>query len=119
MMDKYESAKEFKETMVDELKARSILGHDLDFSRAKVPIFNRFLQSEAALVFKLVLLELKKVEDDHNFEVILPIHDAVIIEAKSEQDAKAVADIMEATFNSVFNINIASVSIQTLKQGDF
>lgn len=116
VMDKYKSAKKLITAIKRERKATSILGNDHDFGRTNVPVFNRYLQSEAANIFKLVLLELKAVEDSLSFKTILPIHDAVIIESKSEQDAKAVAGVMERTFNSVFDINIASVSIQTLKQ---
>lgn len=118
VLQKYHVAATYKEDIIQSKHAISIMGHHLDFKRAEVPIFSRYLQSEAAIIFQLILLELDEVEEKFNFKLILPIHDAVLIEARSDEEVKAIAKTMSDKFNEVVDLDIATVSVQKLGRED-
>lgn len=117
LLKKYDVAHAYKSDIIQKKQCRSLIGTPYNFSRAEVNIFNRFIQSEAALIFKEVLLDLSELEQAQNFKMILPIHDAVLIEADSFDTANTVAVEMENSFNQIVDMNIAKVTVQTLTSG--
>lgn len=117
LLKKYDVGHAYKSDIIQKKQCRSLIGTPYDFNRAEVNIFNRFMQSEAALIFKQVLLDLSELEQAQNFKMILPIHDAVLIEADSFDTANTVAVEMENSFNQIVDMNIAKVTVQTLTSG--
>lgn len=116
VLQKYHVAAAYRENIIQSKHAVSVIGHNIDFSRAKVPVFSRYLQSEAAIIFQLILLELAELEKKFIFKIILPVHDAVLIEARSDEEVKSIAKSMSDKFNEVVDFDIASVSIKKLEQ---
>lgn len=117
LLQKYDVANAYRTEIIQKKQCQSLIGIPYDFTRATVNIFNRFIQSEAALIFKQMLLKLADLEQSKNFKMILPIHDAILIEADSPDTANAVAIEMEDSFNEIVDMNIAKVTMQSLTSG--
>lgn len=117
LLKKYDIANAYQSEIIDKKQCHSLIGIPYDFNRAEVNIFNRFIQSEAALIFKNMLLNLEKLEQSKNFKMILPVHDAILIEADSFKTANDVAIEMENSFNEAVDMKIAKVTIQSLTSG--
>jgi len=117
LLKKYDVANAYRSEIIQKKQCQSLIGIPYDFNRATVNIFNRFIQSEAALIFKQMLLKLAGLEQSKNFKMILPIHDAILIEADSPDTANAVAVEMEDSFNEIVDMNIAKVTMQSLTSG--
>lgn len=117
VLKNYEIARAYKENIINQKRAVSLMGNTYNFNRADVNIFNRFIQSEAALIFKFVLLEMVTLQHDIPFDIILPVHDAVLIETGSDEDARKVADFMVEKFDQLVDTNIATVTVKKLNQG--
>lgn len=116
-LEKYEVANVYKENINKQKQVTSLIGIPYDFGRAHVNVFNRFIQSEAAWIFKHVLVETMAMEEEKRFQIILPIHDALLIEAESFEMARDVAEHMKNTFNEIVDMNIAQVTVKQLDQG--
>jgi len=68
------------------------------------------VQGTGALIFKLALLEISKLPE---FRLVLPMHDAVLVEHNPEVDAKAIITVFEKTMATFFKNKIqgkASIS---------
>ena len=68
------------------------------------------VQGTGALIFKLALLEIGKLPE---FRLVLPMHDAALVEHSPEVDAKAIITVFENTMSTFFKNKIqgkASIS---------
>lgn len=74
-----------------------------------------YVQTVASYIFKHVLLEVYKAQcNQSNFRIIIPIHDAIMIECDEEEIAKNVAQLMKKTANQLFNGEFAQVTVEAL-----
>ena len=74
-----------------------------------------YVQTVASYIFKHILLEVYKAQcTQKSFQIILPIHDAIMIECDDEETAQSVAQLMKSKANKLFNGEFAHVTVEAL-----
>ncbi|QRP95228.1 hypothetical protein I6J35_11325 [Staphylococcus condimenti] len=74
-----------------------------------------YVQTVASYVFKHILLEVYKAQcEQRTFKIIVPIHDAIMIECDDKETAQDVAQLMKRTANQLFNDEFAHVTVEEL-----
>ncbi|WP_210145669.1 DNA polymerase, partial [Staphylococcus sp. GDY8P89P] len=69
-----------------------------------------YVQTVASYIFKHILLEVYKAQcEQKTFKIIVPIHDAIMIECEDEEIAQNVGQLMKDTANQLFNGEFAHV----------
>lgn len=88
--------------------------HDMSaFQGSSIMAF--YVQTVASYVFKHILLEVYKAQcEQKTFKIIVPIHDAIMIECDDEVTARDVAQLMKSTANQLFNDEFAHVTVEEL-----
>lgn len=88
--------------------------HDMSaFQGSSIMAF--YVQTVASYIFKHILLEVYKAQcTQKSFQIILPIHDAIMIECDDEETAQSVAQLMKSKANKLFNGEFAHVTVEAL-----
>lgn len=74
-----------------------------------------YVQTVASYIFKHILLEVYKAQcEKKTFKIIVPIHDAIMIECNDKGIAQNVAQLMKDTANQLFNGEFAHVTVEAL-----
>lgn len=74
-----------------------------------------YVQTVASYVFKHILLEVYKAQcEQKTFKIIVPIHDAIMIECEDEEIAQNVGQLMKDTANQLFNDEFAHVTVEEI-----
>lgn len=74
-----------------------------------------YVQTVASYIFKHILLEVYKAQcEQKTFKIIVPIHDAIMIECDDEVTARDVAQLMKSTANQLFNGEFAHVTVEAV-----
>ena len=75
-----------------------------------------YVQTVASYIFKYILLEVYKAQCEQKmFKIIVPIHDAIMIECNDKEIAQSVAQLMKDTANQLFNGEFAHVTVEALR----
>lgn len=78
-------------------------------------IMANYVQTVASYVFKHILLEVYKAQcEQKTFKIIVPIHDAIMIECEDEEIAQNVGQLMKDTANQLFNDEFAHVTVEEI-----
>jgi len=88
--------------------------HDMSaFQGSSIMAF--YVQTVASYIFKHILLEVYRAQcEQKTFKIIVPIHDAIMIECDDEVTARDVAQLMKSTANQLFNDEFAHVTVEEL-----
>ncbi|MET1438246.1 hypothetical protein ABUR82_10975, partial [Staphylococcus aureus] len=88
--------------------------HDMSaFQGSSIMAF--YVQTVASYIFKHILLEVYRAQcEQKTFKIIVPIHDAIMIECDDEVTARDVAQLMKSTANQLFNDEFAHVTVGEL-----
>ncbi|HHC7414355.1 hypothetical protein BUY18_05515 [Staphylococcus cohnii] len=74
-----------------------------------------YVQTVASYIFKHILLKVYKAQcDQKTFKIIVPIHDAIMIECEDEEIAQNVGQLMKDTANQLFNGEFAHVRVEEI-----
>ncbi|MDW3978085.1 hypothetical protein QI292_09765 [Staphylococcus saprophyticus] len=74
-----------------------------------------YVQTVASYIFKHILLEVYKAQcEQRTFKIIVPIHDAIMIECDDKETAQDIAQLMKRTANQLFNSEFAHVTVEEL-----
>lgn len=74
-----------------------------------------YVQTVASYIFKHILLEVYKAQcEQKTFKIIVPIHDAIMIECEDEEIAQNVGQLMKDTANQLFNGEFAHVTVEEI-----
>ena len=74
-----------------------------------------YVQTVASYIFKHILLKVYKAQcEQKTFKIIVPIHDAIMIECEDEEIAQNVGQLMKDTANQLFNDEFAHVTVEEL-----
>ncbi|HEH3124543.1 TPA: hypothetical protein SGT77_001675 [Staphylococcus aureus] len=74
-----------------------------------------YVQTVASYIFKHILLKVYKAQcDQKTFKIIVPIHDAIMIECEDEEIAQNVGQLMKDTANQLFNGEFAHVTVEEI-----
>ena len=74
-----------------------------------------YVQTVASYIFKHILLKCTKHSAIKTFKIIVPIHDAIMIECEDEEIAQNVGQLMKDTANQLFNGEFAHVTVEALR----
>ncbi|MBM6629305.1 hypothetical protein JTF04_06380 [Mammaliicoccus vitulinus] len=78
-------------------------------------VMGQYVQNVSSYIFKHVLNKVYiKQCINESFRIMLPIHDAIMIECDTEEVAQSVANLMEETANSLFEDSFAEVTIEEI-----
>ncbi|WP_210126494.1 MULTISPECIES: DNA polymerase [unclassified Staphylococcus] len=107
---------------VDENKSMPMpygIEHDMSaFQGSSIMAF--YVQTVASYIFKHILLEVYKAQcEQKTFKIIVPIHDAIMIECDDEVIARDVAQLMKSTANQLFNGEFAHATVEKLGGVDY
>ncbi|PTE95347.1 DNA polymerase [Staphylococcus equorum] len=88
--------------------------HDMSaFQGSSIMAF--YVQTVASYIFKHILLEVYRAQcEQKTFKIIVPIHDAIMIECDDEVTARDVAQLMKSTANQLFNDEFAHVTVEEI-----
>ncbi|AID02741.1 hypothetical protein BE24_12330 [Staphylococcus xylosus] len=88
--------------------------HDMSaFQGSSIMAF--YVQTVASYIFKHILLEVYRAQcEQKTFKIIVPIHDAIMIECDDEVTAHDIAQLMKSTANQLFNDEFANVKVEEL-----
>ena len=88
--------------------------HDMSaFQGSSIMAF--YVQTVASYIFKHILLEVYRAQcEQKTFKIIVPIHDAIMIECDDEVTAHDIAQLMKSTANQLFNDEFANVTVEEL-----
>ncbi|MFK3833350.1 DNA polymerase family A protein [Staphylococcus saprophyticus] len=102
---------------VDENKSMPMpygIEHDMSAFQGS-SIMASYVQTVASYIFKHILLEVYRAQcEQKTFKIIVPIHDAIMIECDDEVTAHDVAQLMKSTANQLFNDEFANVTVEEL-----
>ncbi|WP_234573662.1 DNA polymerase [Staphylococcus haemolyticus] len=74
-----------------------------------------YVQTVASYIFKHILLEVYKAQcTQKSFQIVLPIHDAIMIECDDEETAQNVSQLMKSKANELFKGEFAHVTVEAL-----
>ncbi|HCU7981122.1 TPA: hypothetical protein ACN12M_001732 [Staphylococcus aureus] len=74
-----------------------------------------YVQTVASYIFKHILLKVYKAQcDQKTFKIIVPIHDAIMVECEDEEIAQNVGQLMKDTANQLFNGEFAHVTVEEI-----
>ncbi len=74
-----------------------------------------YVQTVASYIFKHILLKVYKAQcEQKTFKIIVPIHDAIMIECEDEEIAQNVGQLMKDTANQLFNGEFAHVTVEEI-----
>ena len=116
VMSKFKKIIEFKE-QVEKYKTMPTpygIEHDMSAFQGS-SIMAIYVQTVASYIFKHILLEVYKAQcEQKTFKIIVPIHDAIMIECNDKEIAQSVAQLMKDTANRLFNGEFAHVTVEAL-----
>lgn len=102
---------------VDENKSMPMpygIEHDMSAFQGS-SIMAIYVQTVASYIFKHILLEVYKAQcEQKTFKIIVPIHDAIMIECEDEEIAQNVCQLMKDTANQLFNGEFAHVTVEEI-----
>lgn len=88
--------------------------HDMSHYQGK-SIMAIYVQTVASYIFKHILLEVYKAQcAQKSFQIVLPIHDAIMIECNDVETAQSVAQLMKSKANELFKGEFAHVTVEAL-----
>ncbi|MGX0404011.1 DNA polymerase [Staphylococcus epidermidis] len=74
-----------------------------------------YVQTVSSYIFKNILFEVyKHQEEQRDFRIMLPIHDAIMIECNTKKVSERVAQLMETSANHLFGENFAHTTIEQM-----
>lgn len=74
-----------------------------------------YVQTVSSYIFKNILFEVyKHQEKQRDFRIMLPIHDAIMIECNTKKVSERVAQLMETSANHLFGENFAHTTIEQM-----
>ena len=74
-----------------------------------------YVQTSSSYIFKNILWEVYQHQcDQEDFRIMLPIHDAIMIECNTNEVAEHVRQLMETSANRLFGDNFAHTTIEQM-----
>lgn len=118
LTDRYKQAHQYIHQVNADKTVTGLDGIERTFHSDDHAAFSKFIQAQAAYIFKHVFTEVQSGQHPEGHEVILPIHDALIIGAESEEEAQVVKKKMEDKFKEVTSTKLGRVKEELLGKKD-
>ncbi|MGJ0167168.1 hypothetical protein [Staphylococcus hominis] len=115
-MSKFSNVIKLKE-QIDNKKIMKMpygITHDMKHCHGS-SIMALYIQTVSSYIFKNILSEVYQYQcDQEDFRIMLPIHDAIMIECNTNEVAERVRQLMETSANRLFGDNFAHTTIEQL-----
>lgn len=115
-MSKFSNVIKLKE-QIDNKKIMKMpygITHDMKHCHGS-SIMGLYIQTASSYIFKNILWEIYQHQcDQEDFRIMLPIHDAIMIECNTDEVAERVRQLMETSANHLFGDNFAHTTIEQL-----
>ena len=115
-MSKFSNVIKLKE-QIDNKKIMKMpygITHDMKHCHGS-SIMGLYIQTASSYIFKNILWEVYQHQrDQEDFRIMLPIHDAIMIECNTDEVAERVRQLMEKSANHLFGDNFAHTTIEQL-----
>ncbi len=113
-MSKFSNVIKLKE-QIDNKKTMKMpygITHDMKHCHGS-SIMALYVQTASSYIFKNILWEVYQHQcDQGDFRIMLPIHDAIMIECNTDEVAERVRQLMETSANHLFGDNFAHATIE-------
>ena len=115
-MSKFSNVIKLKE-QIDNKKIMKMpygITHDMKHCHGS-SIMGLYIQTASSYIFKNILEEVYQHQcDQKDFRIMLPIHDAIMIECNTDEVAERVRQLMETSANHLFGDNFAHTTIEQM-----
>lgn len=115
-MSKFSNVIKLKE-QIDNKKIMKMpygITHDMKHCHGS-SIMGLYIQTASSYIFKNILWEIYQHQcDQEDFRIMLPIHDAIMIECNTDEVAERVRQLMETSANHLFGDNFAHTTIEQM-----
>lgn len=118
LTDRYRQARQYIDKINAGNPVTGLDGIERTFQSDDNAAFSKFIQAEAAYIFKHVFTEVQEDQYLGGYEVVLPVHDALIIGAESEEEVKVVKKKMLEKFEQVTGTDFVQVKEELLGKKD-
>ena len=115
-MSKFSNVIKLKEQISNKKIVKMPYGitHDMKHCHGS-SIMALYVQTASSYIFKNILWEVYQHQcDQEDFRIMLPIHDAIMIECNTDEVAERVRQLMETSTNYLFRDNFAHTTIEQL-----
>ena len=115
-MSKFSNVIKLKEQISNKKTVKMPYGitHDMKHCHGS-SIMALYVQTSSSYIFKNILWEVYQHQcDQEDFRIMLPIHDAIMIECNTNEVAEHVRQLMETSANRLFGDNFAHTTIEQM-----
>ena len=115
-MSKFSNVIKLKEQIDNKKTVKMPYGitHDMKHCHGS-SIMALYVQTSSSYIFKNILWEVYQHQcDQEDFRIMLPIHDAIMIECNTNEVAERVRQLMETSANRLFGDNFAHTTIEQM-----
>ncbi|WP_278926144.1 DNA polymerase [Staphylococcus auricularis] len=115
-MSKFSNVIKLKEQIDNKKTVKMPYGitHDMKHCHGS-SIMALYVQTSSSYIFKNILWEVYQHQcDQEDFRIMLPIHDAIMIECNTNEVAEHVRQLMETSANRLFGDNFAHTTIEQM-----
>lgn len=112
---RYSVAHKHIETINQTGNAESLNGITYQFKPDDNAKFSKFIQHEAAFIFRNVFSEVLKKETNLDVMALLPVHDEIMIAVKQAETVDIIQNLMTETFREVTSSPLAKVTANQLR----
>lgn len=114
VLTRYSVAHKYIATINQTGNAESLNGITYQFKPDDNAKFSKFIQHEAAFIFRNVFAEVLKTETNLDVMALLPVHDEIMIAVKEVETAAVIQNLMTETFREVTSSPLAQVTANQL-----
>lgn len=118
LTDRYKQAHQYINQVNAGETVTGLDGIERTFRNDDHAAFSKFIQAQAAYIFKHIFIEVQEDPYFEGYEVVLPVHDSLIIGAESEEEVQVVKKKMEDKFKEVTGVKFAKVKEELLGKKD-
>lgn len=115
-IDQFSEVKQLKEQIATQKFMTMPYGfvHDMK-NHSENSLMAIYIQTVSSYIFKNILFQVYKHQGEQkDFRIMLPIHDAIMIECNTDEVAERVRQLMETSTNHLFGDNFAHTTIEQL-----
>lgn len=111
---RYATAVRYRDDIEQHGTASSLNGITYQFKSDDNAKFAKFIQHEAAYIFRHIFMEVFQQEQALDIVTILPIHDELMIAVRDTEAVNSVRDIMNSIFKTMTGSDILSVAVTAI-----
>lgn len=117
--ERYSKAARFRDNINQLGTANSLNGITYRFKPNDSAKFAKFIQHESAYIFRHIFMAVFKREISLNMQVILPVHDEILIAVKATENVEDITDVMKDQFQEVTGASILRIKATPVRGEEY